>query len=58
MFEQSLVEQVAAIFEKRREEAVKLAGQACEKEVATAQAAEKSLTLLAAELDRLRAERK
>ncbi len=58
MFEQSLVEQVAAIFEKRREEALKLGGQACEKQVATAQAAEESLTLLAAELDRLRAERR
>ena len=55
---QSLVDQVTAIFEKHREEALKLGGQACEKQVAAAQAAEESLTLLAAELDRLRAERK
>jgi hypothetical protein len=55
---QSLVDQVAAIFEKRREEALKLGGQACEKQAAAAQAAEESLRLLAAELDRLRAHRK
>jgi hypothetical protein len=46
VFEQSLVEQVAAIFEERREEALKLGGQACKKQVATARAAEESLTLL------------
>jgi hypothetical protein len=54
--EQNLAEQVAAIYEKHREEALKHGGQACEKQVAASQAAEKSLTLLAAELDRLRAE--
>ncbi len=53
-----LVDQVTAIFEKRREEALKLGGKACEKQAAAAQAAEESLTLLAAELDRLRVERK
>jgi hypothetical protein len=55
--DQSLVEQIAAIYEKHREEALKHGGQACEKQVAASLAAEKSLALLAAELDRLRAER-
>ena len=58
MSEQSLVDQVTAIFEKHREEALKIGGQAGEKQLATAQAAEESVTLLAAELDRLRSERK
>ena len=55
---QSLVDQVTAIFEKHREEAPKLGGQTCEKQAAAAQAAEEASTLLAAELDRLRAEPK
>jgi hypothetical protein len=58
MSEQSLVEQVAAIFRKHREEARERGGQSTEEHVATAQAAEESLTLIAAELDRLRVERK
>jgi hypothetical protein len=51
--EQNLVEQVATIFEKHREEARKLGGQACEEQIATAQATEESLALVAAEPDRL-----
>ena len=56
MSEQNLVEQVSAIYEEHREEALKHGGQACEKQVAASQAAERSLALLAAELDRLRGE--
>jgi len=55
--EQRLVEQVAAIFEKHREEALERGGQSSEAHVAMAQAAEEAVKLLAAELDRLRAER-
>jgi hypothetical protein len=58
MSEQSLVDQIAAIFAKHREEARERGGQSTEEHVATAQAAEESLTLLAAELDRLRVEHK
>ena len=56
--EQSLVEQVAAIFEKHREEALGRGGQSSEAHGAMAQAAEDAVKLLAAELDRLRVERK